>query len=104
MYSFPLLRLSKGDRVDAVWYFERIAPHPLLSLICLNYKALGVGAEYVQQERLSDLLRCELRENIREEEERRAAARGRAAARKAEEAEEAEGAEGAEGAGDQNGK
>ncbi|CAB1102988.1 unnamed protein product [Ectocarpus sp. CCAP 1310/34] len=52
---------------------------------CLQ--ALGVGHEYVQERRLSDLLRFELQENIRQEEERRSvAATARAAARRAEEA------------------
>ncbi|CAM9693174.1 unnamed protein product, partial [Ectocarpus sp. 4 AP-2014] len=51
---------------------------------CLQ--ALGVGHEYVQERRLSDLLRFELQENIRQEEERRVAATARAAARRAEEA------------------
>ncbi|CAM9089825.1 unnamed protein product [Ectocarpus fasciculatus] len=51
---------------------------------CLQ--ALGVGHEYVQERRLSDLLQFELQENVRQEEERRIAATARAAARRAEEA------------------
>ncbi|CAM9284183.1 unnamed protein product, partial [Laminaria digitata] len=53
---------------------------------CLH--ALGVGSEYVQLKRLSDFVQDGLRDNVREEEERRAAAKARAAVRKAEEAQE----------------
>lgn len=45
---------------------------------------LGVGSEFVQQERLTDFLESEVREIIREKEERRLAVKARAAARKEE--------------------
>lgn len=51
-------------------------------------KALGVGSEYVQLKRLSHFVQGSLLDNVREEEERRANAKARATARRAEEAEE----------------
>lgn len=45
---------------------------------------LGVKSEFVQQERLTDFLESQVREIISEKEERRSAAKARAAARKEE--------------------
>lgn len=73
-------------RCGARIFSSRLALPP--STPATRRKALGVGNEYVQLKRLSDFVQGGLLDNIREEEERRAAAKARAAARRAEEAKE----------------
>lgn len=60
----------------------------------IKLKALGVGNEYVQHKRLADFLENTLRENLQDQEERRAVAKARAAARKAGKEEENTGEDG----------